>query len=37
MNMSIGMIAGAVMTAEFIINYTTAILESMNYVVLQKH
>ena len=37
MNMSIGMIAGAVMTAELIINYTTAILESMNYIVLQKH
>ena len=35
--MSVGMIAGAVMTAELIIHNTTAILECMDNIMLQKH
>ena len=37
MNMSVGMIAGAVMTAEFIIYHTAAVLECMDNIMLQKH
>lgn len=37
MNMSVGMIAGAVMTAELIIHHTTAVLECMDNIMLQKY
>ena len=37
MNMSVGMIAGAVMTAEFIIYHTAAVLECMDNIMLQKY